>query len=85
MSKTYKTDPWDVKEERGAAWHPREFARTGSAYTKHHRDLSKRIRARERREMERITRDLEAWESYYPTGATLREFEATTNKDEWQH
>lgn len=71
MSKTYKTDPWDVKETRGVTWHPR--------------DLSKRIRARERREMERITRDIEAWESYYPTGATLREFETTTNKDGWQY
>jgi hypothetical protein len=30
--------------------------------------------------MERITHDLEAWESYYPTGATLREFETATNK-----
>lgn len=75
MSKTYKTDPWDVKEARGVAWHPREFR------WEHSRDLSKRIRARERREMERITRDLEAWESYYPTGATLREFETTTNKE----
>lgn len=79
MSKTYKTDPWDVKETRGATWHPREFRR------EHTRDLSKRIRARERREMERITRDLEAWESYYPTGATLREFETATNKDGWQY
>ena len=67
MSKTYKIDPWDVKEARGVTWH------TG--------DQSKRIRARERREMERITRDLEAWESYYPTGATLREFETATNKE----
>lgn len=67
MSKTYKTDPWDVKEARGTQWHPQDT-----------RDLSKRIRARERREMERITRDLDAWESYYPTGATLREFETTT-------
>ena len=74
MSKTYKTDPWDVKEARGVAWHPREFRREAT------RDLSKRIRARERREMDRITRDLEAWESYYPTGATLSEFETTTNK-----
>lgn len=82
MSKTYKTDPWAVKEARGAAWHPREFRRERSLYA---RDLSKRIRARERREMERITRDIEAWESYYPTGATLREFEAATNKDGWQY
>lgn len=79
MSKTYKTDPWDVKEARGVAWHPREFRR------EHTRDLSKRIRARERREMERITRDLEAWESYYPTGATLREFETATDKDGWEY
>ena len=82
MSKTYKTDPWDVKEARGAAWHHRESRREHSLYT---RDPSKRIRARERREMERITRDLEAWESYYPTGATLREFETATNKDERQY
>lgn len=79
MSKTFKTDPWDVKEARGVAWHPREFRRERT------RDLSKHIRARERREMARITRDLEAWESYYPTGATLREFETTTNKDGWQY
>lgn len=78
MSKTYKTDPWDVKEARGVVCHPREFRRERSLYT---RDLSKRIRARERREMERITRDLEAWESYYPTGA----FETATNKDGWQY
>lgn len=82
MSKTYKTDPWHVKEARGVAWHPREFRRERSPYA---RDLSKRIRARERREMERITHDLEAWESYYPTGATLREFETFTNKDGWQY
>ena len=82
MSKTYKTDPWDVKEARDVAWHPRELRRERSLYT---RDLSKRIRARERREMERITRDLEAWGSYYPTGATLREFETSTNKDGWQY
>lgn len=71
MSKTYKTDPWDVKEAR-------EFRREHPLYT---RDLSKRIRARERREMKRITRDLEAWESYYPTGATLHEFETATSRD----
>ena len=75
MSKTYKTDPWDVKETRNT----REFRR------EHTRDLSKRIRARERREMERITRDLDAWESYYPTGATLREFETATSNDGWQY
>lgn len=63
MSKTYKTDPWDVKEARGAVWHPREFRRGHT-------------RARERREMERITRDLEAWESFYPTGGW---FEAVMN------
>ena len=74
MSKTYKTDPWDVKEARDAAWHPREFRR------EHTRDLSKRIRARERREMDRILRDMEAWGDYYPTGATLHEFETATNK-----
>lgn len=78
MSKTHKTDPWDIKEARGVAWHPREFRR---GHSHHPRDLSKRIRARERREMERITRDLEAWDNYYPTGATLREFEANTNKE----
>lgn len=72
MSKTYKTDPWDVKEVHR---HPREFHRERSLHT---RDLSKRIRARERREMERIT---EAWESYYPIGTTLREFETPTNKE----
>lgn len=72
MSKTYKTDPWDIKEARGVTWHPREFHREHSLYT---RDLSKRIRARERREMDRITRAIEAWESYYPTGATPRELE----------
>lgn len=82
MSKTYKTDPWDVKEARSVAWHPREFRRE---HTRHTRDLSKRIRARERREMERITRDLDAWESYYPTGATLREFETSTNKAGWEY
>lgn len=82
MSKTYKTDPWDVKETHGAARHPREFRRERPLHT---RDLSKRIRARERREIERITRDLEAWESYYPTGATLRELETTTNKNGWQY
>ena len=83
MSKTYKTDPWDVKEARGVAWHPREFRREASPNTRHTRDLSKRIRARERREMDRITRDLEAWENYYPTGATLREFDSLTNAHAW--
>ena len=52
MSKTFKTDPWDVKEARGIQWHPREFRREHSLYTRHTRDLSKRIRARERREMD---------------------------------
>lgn len=72
MSRTYKTDPWYVKEARGAARH-------------HPRDLSKRIRASERREIERIIHNLEAWESYYPTGTTPHEFETTTNKDERQY
>lgn len=67
MSKTYKTDPWDVKESRGAAWHPL--------------DLSKRLRARERREMARIAQDLEAWEAYYPTGAALREFKTAADNE----
>ena len=66
-----KPIPWHVKEARGTAWHPSEFAREGSAYTRHRRDLSKRIRARERREMDRIIRDLEAWEGYYPTGNSV--------------
>ncbi len=79
MAHTYKTDPWHVKEARGTAWHPSEFAREGSAYTRHRRDLSKRIRARERREMDRIARDLEAWEGYYPTGnSVIREFDTAT-------
>lgn len=60
MAHTFKTDPWHVKEARGATWHPTQFAREHSPYTKARRDLSKRIRARERREMERITRDIEA-------------------------
>lgn len=71
MAHTYKTDPWHVKEARGEAWRPSQFARDGSAYTSHRRDLSKRIRARERREMDRIMRDIEAWEDYYPTGNSL--------------
>ena len=79
MSKTYKTDPWDVKEVRGVAWHPREFRREHSLYTRHTRDLSKRIRARERREMDRIIRDIEAWGDYVPSGTTLREFDTLTN------
>ena len=84
MAHTFKTDPWHVKEARGAAWSPREFARYGSAYTSHRRDLSKRIRARERREMERIASDMNAWDAYYPTGQTLREFATDTNRDGWQ-
>lgn len=72
MAHTFKTDPWHVKEARGAACHPTQFAREYSPYTKARRDISKRIRARERREMERITRDIEAWGDYFPTGATLR-------------
>lgn len=73
MAHTYKTDPDWVKEARGEAWHPSQFARYGSAYT---RDLSKRVRARERREMDRIMRDIEAWEGYAPTGnSVIREFD----------
>ena len=83
MAHTYKTDPWHVKEARGVAWHPSEFRREHSGYTSHRRDLSKRIRARERREMDRIARDIEAWESYYPTGATLREFNRETDSHAW--
>ena len=83
MAHTYKTDPDYVKEARGEAWRPSQFARTGSAYTKHRRDLSKRIRARERREMDRILRDMEAWGDYVPTGATLREFDTMTNAHAW--
>ena len=84
MSKTYKTDPWDVKEARGEAWNHSQFARYGSAYTAHRRDLSKRIRARERREMDRILRDLEAWEGYVPTGdSIIREFDTATNAHAW--
>ncbi len=49
MAHTYKTDPWHVKEARGESWHPSQFAREHSYYTKHRRDLGKRIRARERR------------------------------------
>lgn len=80
MAHTFKTDPWHVKEARGTAWHPTQFAREHSPYTKARRDLAKRIRARERREMDRIARDIEAWGDYYPTGATLREFAS----DSWQ-
>ena len=85
MAHTYKTDPWYVKETRGVAWHPSEFRREHSGYTSHRRDLSKRIRARERREMDRIMRDMETWGDYVPTGATLREFAADTKRDSWQH
>ena len=84
MSKTYKTDPWDVKEARGVAWHPREFRREHSLYTRHRRDLSKRIRARERREMDRIMRDIEACEGYVPTGnSVIRAFDTATNTHAW--
>lgn len=83
MSHTYKTDPWHVKEARGVAWHPREFRREHSVHTKHRRDLSKRIRARERREMDRIVREMEAWDDYVPTGATLRAFDTETDAHAW--
>ena len=68
MAHTYKTDPDWVKEARVEAGHPSQFARYGSAYAAHRRDLSRRIRARERREMDRIMRDIEAWEGYVPMG-----------------
>ena len=84
MAHTYKTDPDYVKEARGEAWRPNQFARHGSAYTRHARDLSKRIRARERREMDRIMRDIEAWEGYAPTGdSVIREFDTATNAHAW--
>lgn len=83
MAHTFKTDPWHVKEARGESWRPSQFARYGSGYTRHTRDLSKRIRARERREMDRIMRDIEAWDDYYPTGATLREFNRETDSHAW--
>lgn len=84
MSKIYKTNPYWVKEARGEAWHPSQFARYGSGYTRNHRDLSKRIRARERREMDRIMRDLEAWEDYVPTGnSVIREFDTESNAHAW--
>ncbi len=84
MAHTFKTDPDWVKGARGEAWHPSQFARYGSAYTRNHRDLSKRIRARERREMDRIMRDLEAWEGYVPTGnRIIREFDTKTNAHAW--
>ena len=84
MAHTFKTDPWHVKEARGEGWHPSQFARYGSGYTRHTRDLSKRIRARERREMDRIMRDLEAWEGYVPTGNSIvREFDTETNAHAW--
>lgn len=85
MSHTFKTDPWHVKEARGAAWHPTQFTREHSRYTKHRRDLAKRIRARQRRAMERIARDMEAWEDYAPTGATLRDFVSETDRVAWQY
>ena len=84
MAHTFKTDPWHVKEARGAVWHPSQFARDSSAYTAHRRDLSKRIRARERREMDRILRDIEAWEDYVPTGnSVIREFDTQTDAHAW--
>lgn len=85
MAHTYKTNPWHVKEARGIEWHPSEFAREHSLFTRRNSDISKRIRARERREMERIARDMEAWDNYFPTGATLREFATDTNRDGWQY
>lgn len=84
MAHTYKTDPYWVKEARGETWSPSQFARHGSGYTRNHRDLSKRVRARERREMDRIMRDLEAWEDYVPTGnSMIREFDTETNAHAW--
>lgn len=81
MAHTYKTDPDYVKEARGA---DRRHTHLGSAYTKHRRDLSKRIRARERREMDRILRDMEAWGDYTPTGnSIIREFDSETNAHAW--
>lgn len=84
MAHTFKTDPWHVKEARGEAWHPTQFAREHSPFTKSRRSLSKRIRARERREMERIARDVEAWGAYFPTGTTLREYTSYTDRVAWQ-
>ena len=40
VAHTYKTDPWHVKEARGVAWHPTQFAREHSPYTKAWRFLS---------------------------------------------
>lgn len=51
MAHTFKTDPDWIKEAR----HPYQLA-----HTTHRRGLSKRIRASERREMDRILRDMEA-------------------------
>lgn len=84
MAHTFKTDPWHVKEARANCVGSHAVPREHSPYTKARRDLSKRIRARERREMERIARDLEAWGAYYPTGATLREYASETDRDSWQ-
>lgn len=79
-----QTDPDWVKEARGEAWHPSQFARHRSGYTRHTRDLSKRIRARERREMKRIIQDLAAWGDYYPTGSSIiHEFDTATNAHAW--
>ena len=83
MAHTYKTDPYCVKEARGEEWAPTQFRREHSVFTRHTRGPSKRIRARERREMERIARDMKAWDGYYPTGATLREFAADTDRLGW--
>ena len=68
MAHTYKTDPDWVKEARGEAWHPSQFGRYGSAYTATAGTCRRRIRARERREMDRIMRDIEAWEGLRPHG-----------------
>lgn len=74
---TYKTDPYWVKEARGEERAPTQFRREHSVFTRHTRGPSKRIRARERREMDRIARDLSAWDG---TAATLREFAADTDR-----
>ena len=79
MAHTFKTDPWDIKEAHGEDWRSSQFARERSVYTKRRHDLSKRIRARDRREMDRILRDMEACGNYIPTGATLLEFDTTTD------
>lgn len=83
MAHTYKTDPDYVKEARGEGGLPSRFARVGNPFTRHRRDLSKRVRARERREMDRILRDMEAWGDYVPSGETLREFDTLTDAHAW--